>query len=670
MAKLIVLTLLGHNGLWISRTLEDNSKELLKNGIEIVPSDKTPGSFVHHSQLWLNSDASDFRFKAIKDKLAQGVNQLILNFICPPSSYENFTKSLLKFDIHHEDIWAGIVISRISTLFEAMGKSPYGQISDSSDFRSIPGVDKILNMIPIILENFAKFGRDNCHIIPDFSDFSSNNIALEIVHKLCSHWGITPGLNIANPIYNNLCYNSATVIRLLNAMSVRNNDWPHINGQPYMNELLQFDKQWRPEPCLPLQMREAIINDVSIQNIQTKLEHICGTQKGSFGYPKWFADSPALGPGIPLDQKKVEDFVNRLTPETSEALLERFFNDRRFLDGDQCLLMEKLIQRNSKNMDFCRLETGAEIPVLTVLTMAHNHEKYIAECMDSVLMQETDFPVQHMVLDHYSTDGTPDIIRAYAQKYPSIRPILLRPGAGVGRSNVSELLGRCQSEYAALCDGDDYFTVPYKLQKQVDFLRNNPKCSLVFHPVEVNFEDGSHPSFFFPSIASLSRGVKKEYFLSDLTKFNMIQTNSVVYRWRFRDGLPEWFRTDLCPGDWYWHLLHAEVGRIGFIREVMSVYRRHANALYSNAFINSIEHRRKTGMAELEAYKAYNAHFNGRYFVRFGNLAAGVLSDFAEIAIKENDTSLLDDATKKYPEFARHFLDVYKRRFDTSSHDK
>ncbi|CAK7025408.1 MAG: hypothetical protein DELT_02561 [Desulfovibrio sp.] len=141
----------------------------------------------------------------------------------------------------------------------------------------------------------------------------------------------------------------------------------------------------------------------------------------------------------------------------------------------------------------------------------------------------------------------------------------------------------------------------------------------------------------------------------------MIQTNTVMYRWRFRDGLPEWFRSDLIPGDWYWHLLHAEVGKIGFINKIMSVYRRHKKSVYYSAEINTRLHRTKTGAQELEVYSVVNKHFNGKYASILGDMANGVFSDVLLYANETGDSNIFDAIVEKYPEFAAHFLESLKK---------
>jgi hypothetical protein len=154
----------------------------------------------------------------------------------------------------------------------------------------------------------------------------------------------------------------------------------------------------------------------------------------------------------------------------------------------------------------------------------------------------------------------------------------------------------------------------------------------------------------------LPRGARECYYLSELARVNFIQANSVMYRWRFREGLPAWFHSELTQGDWYWHLLHAEKGKIGFINKIMSAYRRHAQALYTLAETNRQAHRHRLGLGELQSYHVMNEHFNGRFRDNFFRLADGVISDIMLYARKTGDAKIIDDINDKYPAFAGHFM--------------
>ena len=299
-------------------------------------------------------------------------------------------------------------------------------------------------------------------------------------------------------------------------------------------------------------------------------------------------------------------------------------------------------------------------PKLSVLTLTYNHAPFIGECIESVLAQQLNIPIQHIIADDGSNDGTQEIILGYAARHPSIVPMLRKDRRKTPWRNVQVLFDMCRTEYAAVCDGDDYFTDPLKLQTQVDFLDAHPECGLCFHPVRVVYEDDPGRTRLHPPVDGLPRGIRPFYYLTDLLRAYIIQTNSVMYRWRFKDGLPDWFRPDLMPGDWYWHLLHAETGKIGFINKIMSVYRRHKGGVYYLSEVDKLKHRALVGLRELEVYNVVNTHFAGKYESILLDLCNGVFADVLlyDSNREEQDEGepMLDKLCDAYPHFARHFL--------------
>lgn len=289
-------------------------------------------------------------------------------------------------------------------------------------------------------------------------------------------------------------------------------------------------------------------------------------------------------------------------------------------------------------------------PKCCVLTFAFNQEKYIGECIESVAAQKLDCDLEHIIIDDASIDGTQEIIRAYAAKYPHIKPVFFKSKPA---NLVPTAFNLCKSPYVALCDGDDYFTDDRKLQKQIDFLDAHPDFALCFHFTEVVYEDG-RPSHVYPSKSML----KKEgiFTLDDLLQGNPMQTSSVMYRWRFTDGVPFWFKGFLVPGDWYWHLLHAEKGKAAFLPEVMSRYRRHPNAGYASADGDTVTHRLKKGMLELETYQICDEHFKGARHKDFQTLADGVFTSYLRHYNQSDDSSFLDRASQAFPVLAKGFL--------------
>lgn len=128
-------------------------------------------------------------------------------------------------------------------------------------------------------------------------------------------------------------------------------------------------------------------------------------------------------------------------------------------------------------------------PVVSVRTSTYNHEKYIRQCIEGVLMQKTDFAFEYIIGEDCSTDSTREIVLEYAQKYPDIiRVVTADRNVGM-KANGLRCIERCRGSYIAVCEGDDYWSDPYKLQKQVDFLRAHPECSICATECEMYLEE-------------------------------------------------------------------------------------------------------------------------------------------------------------------------------------
>ena len=265
-------------------------------------------------------------------------------------------------------------------------------------------------------------------------------------------------------------------------------------------------------------------------------------------------------------------------------------------------------------------------PLLSIHCLTYNHAPFIRQTLDGFVMQKTNFPFEVLIHDDASTDGTADIIREYEAKYPDIiKPIYQTENQwnkGVSISKKYQF-PRIKGKYVALCEGDDYWTDPLKLQKQVDFLESHPDCSICFHPVVVHWEDKSKPDSIYPTEKQL-KGIK-EFDLHELLNQNFIQTNSVVYRWRFHQDNLDLIPEKILPGDWFLHLLHAQVGKIVFLPEVMATYRRHQGGIWTGAgqedgwFI-------KCGIPHIKFYKAVEKQFNVNKQSEIENMFVDILA--------------------------------------------
>lgn len=219
-----------------------------------------------------------------------------------------------------------------------------------------------------------------------------------------------------------------------------------------------------------------------------------------------------------------------------------------------------------------------ERPMVSVCVQTYQHVNFIRQCLDGILMQQTDFDFEILLGEDASTDGTREICRAYADGYPEkIRLFLHDRGNNIrihdkhtGRFNFAYNLFSAKGRYIALCEGDDYWTDPMKLQKQVDFLEGKPNFSMCGH--------WSH-KLVDSKIAGLLLGKfnKSEFTYNDLAGSNVrIPTSSIVFRNHLI--LPNWFCM-VYGGDLAIIFLNAQQGNIRVLDFAGSVYRVHGGGL-------------------------------------------------------------------------------------------
>lgn len=137
------------------------------------------------------------------------------------------------------------------------------------------------------------------------------------------------------------------------------------------------------------------------------------------------------------------------------------------------------------------MEKKNDNPLVTIQCLVYNHEPYIRQCLDGFVMQKTNFRFEAIVHDDASTDGSAAIILEYAEKYPEIiKPIIevenlySKKDGSLGHVIRENTHGK----YVAMCEGDDYWIDPLKLQKQVDFLEQNSEYGLIFTNVDFYFQ--------------------------------------------------------------------------------------------------------------------------------------------------------------------------------------
>ena len=221
-----------------------------------------------------------------------------------------------------------------------------------------------------------------------------------------------------------------------------------------------------------------------------------------------------------------------------------------------------------------RKESNLTKPLLSVCLITYNHVKYIEQAIEGVLMQQTDFSFDLIIADDFSIDGTREIVINYKKKYPALIKLILQQKNVGAAQNWIELITTPSAKYIAYFEGDDYWTDPLKLQKQVDFLEANNDYAICFHRVH-ELRTGEDIR-----LSTLNNSTEEEtYTVEDLAVDNFIHTPSVIFRNDLIKKFPDWF-VDSPVGDYPLHMLNARFGKIKYFPECMAVYRRHENGIW------------------------------------------------------------------------------------------
>ncbi len=227
-----------------------------------------------------------------------------------------------------------------------------------------------------------------------------------------------------------------------------------------------------------------------------------------------------------------------------------------------------------------------ENPVVSVLCTTYNHRDYISQAIEGVLAQRTDFPIELIVRDDASTDGTREVVDAYARRHPGLIRAVLEPENRYrqGIRPLQAVLAHARGEFVAVCEGDDYWTDPSKLQMQVDLLRTHPEVGLV----HTDFDDlvlrrgrwhrsPGHRHFG-------RRDIPTGRVLEALLNGNFVQTCTVclradLARAYFASGLPV---ATYPVGDWPLFLHVAANHHIEFLPRSTAVYRKTPGSLMNS----------------------------------------------------------------------------------------
>lgn len=222
--------------------------------------------------------------------------------------------------------------------------------------------------------------------------------------------------------------------------------------------------------------------------------------------------------------------------------------------------------------------------IVSICCLTYNHAPYIKQCLEGFLSQQTDFAFEILIHDDASTDETPVILKEYEKKYSGMIKVIYQKENQYSKGvnvHLEYNMPRVNGKYIAFCEGDDYWTKPYKLQKQVDYLEAHPDCSLCCHHARLLIQETLEMKEL--PLPDRIKDINFSFSLRDWIELGwFFTTASIVFR---KDCIDERF-LKLFPDCkdahvFYWLL---KKGNGCFIKECMSVYRRHSGGVWSSLY--------------------------------------------------------------------------------------
>lgn len=250
-------------------------------------------------------------------------------------------------------------------------------------------------------------------------------------------------------------------------------------------------------------------------------------------------------------------------------------------------------------------------PLISVCMICYNVEPFIGDAIEGVLNQKTDYPVELVIGDDCSTDQTLRIANEYAAKYPGrVKVLAFKDNLGIA-GNTARTLEECNGKYVAICDSDDVWTDPLKLQKQVDFLEHNPDFGIVYSDVKTISE--KNIPIPDPDIEGLRPFYSEGEVFFRLLECNFICNSTTVYRRELLEGHRIDPSRNYFVQDYIMWLMISSRSKVHFLPEQTTLYRKH-----SRSVTNSGSDIKRRGNKNMFQYYLYHAVAN---FDRFNTRA-------------------------------------------------
>lgn len=280
-------------------------------------------------------------------------------------------------------------------------------------------------------------------------------------------------------------------------------------------------------------------------------------------------------------------------------------------------------------------------PVLSIAVLTYNHEKYIGQALDSILMQEVNFSYEIVIADDVSKDGTRDVINKYIAENPdrNIRTLFQEKNVGMYQNGM-DLFNALKGTYAAFLEGDDYWLDKHKLQKQVDWLEQHPGDVMCFHKAQMVDDSGSNNKRFSEYYPASQKSHTNIYTL--LEEGNYIPSASRVHRNVFKGAYPSIMMEPKTIPDYTLNLSLATHGDIAFMDEAMSAYRLHGGGVTAD-FAYNAEYQKYVSL-----FDAFDEFTNGKYHQAVAARRADYVYRLMQLSIQDKDKPKAMGYLKEY----------------------
>ncbi|MDP3443756.1 MAG: glycosyltransferase, partial [Ignavibacteria bacterium] len=282
-------------------------------------------------------------------------------------------------------------------------------------------------------------------------------------------------------------------------------------------------------------------------------------------------------------------------------------------------------------------------PLVSVCVMTYQHAKYIYQCIESILMQKTNFNYEIIIGEDESTDGTREICQHYVKKHPAIIKLFLRSRKDViyidncptGRYNFVKTIQAAKGTYIAYVDGDDYWTNEHKLQKQVDFMIHNPEYSGCFHETQTISTTGAYLKKYGDT---QKKRLTAEDFIDTTAQ---IHISSLLFKKEYLE-FPDWFYK-VTSADIGLFSIITKKGALGKVNGVMSTYRKHGKGISSTDRVQKNFHEDRIRLIQ---------HMNKYHGFEYQNKSFDVINKHIKALLNENSN------TKVNTNIVNNFINV------------